>query len=84
MIMEISIIRDPNGWYSASIPDLQAHTQWENWEELMKNISECITLSIKCMQSESDQKNASAHFTILKKSPRFYLNMEHLFDASYV
>jgi len=50
----------------------------------MKNISECITLSIKCMQSESDQKNASAHFTILKKSPRFYLNMEHLFDASYV
>jgi predicted RNase H-like HicB family nuclease len=31
-------------WYSAYIPDYRIHTQWENFEELIENLKEAVSL----------------------------------------
>lgn len=81
--MEIQITKNSDGRYSAFVPELHAHTQGKNRDDLMTNISECVKLSVDCMRSELANKKVAEKFERIQQSPRFYLNMEHLFDASY-
>ena len=41
--MEI-VITTEEKWFSASIEKLHIHTQWDSFDELLVNISECIEL----------------------------------------
>ncbi len=68
--MDIKIEYDKNYWYSATIQELGIITEWNDFDELMKNISEAID----CYY-ETEKKD------LLKKA-KFYLSFEN--NASFI
>jgi hypothetical protein len=70
---------EKDGWYSANIPEIRLHTQWDNWEDLMNNIKNSVQLYMDYL--DEHQKSTVAK-TI--KHPRFYLNMDRVVHANHL
>lgn len=69
-IMKVEISLDKKHWYTASIKELWIITQWDNFDELIKNLHECLELN-KDMYNELDFSKAL-----------FQFNLEHYMHAS--
>jgi len=65
--MEIKIEYDKNYWYTATIEELGIVTEWNSFDELVKNISEAI----ECYYETDTNK-----IDIFKKA-KFYLSFEN-------
>ena len=66
--MEIKIEYDKKHWYTAIIEELWIVTEWNNFDELLKNISEAI----ECYYETNEKKLSES----LQKA-KFYLSFEN-------
>lgn len=72
--MEIIINTEEIG-FSAEIPSLHIHTQWESFDELLKNIQEAVELYY-----EEEKNNA-----VMKLSTeRFYFNLPKTYNYTTI
>jgi len=69
--MEIAVKAEKK-WFSAHIPELHISTEWETFDELIKNIQEALEIYYE------EEKN---HNKNLLNSGKFYFNMESLKHA---
>ncbi len=70
------ITKNVDGSYSAHIPSLSAHTQWETRDELISNIYDAVDCTV-----ESESLLHKNYASSLLWKPLLYLNMDRSVHA---
>lgn len=72
--MEIVVVSE-DFWFSASIPELHIHTQWDTFDELLHNVREALELYY-----EEEKQYALEHMY----SNKFYFSLPKLQHADQI